>query len=204
MTTILSGEVVNTNQFGPGGPMDWDGSKLVDVISTHTDDRLAYTWKNNFSSFPPSRIDFHIISGSVMDIEKSYTLQTETMSADRLDEYGLLPFDVTIASDHLPKVTDLLLPMPVATNNEVENELRLAVFPNPVTDQCDVSFTLEKSGNVKLTLQTTNGQVVQDWYQRFPSGKQRVQINVHEIIPGLYNLTIATKDKFGSLKIIKE
>ncbi|HHM20418.1 MAG TPA: endonuclease/exonuclease/phosphatase family protein, partial [Bacteroidetes bacterium] len=67
LTTLLTGEVVNTAQYGPGGPLDWDDSNLEDVIGLHTDDRFAFTWRNNFSSFPPSRIDFQIVSGSVLE-----------------------------------------------------------------------------------------------------------------------------------------
>ena len=203
LTTLLSGEVVNSNQFGPGGPMDWDGSDLEDIISTHTDDRLAYTWKNNFSSFPPARIDFHIISGSVLEVEKSYTLQTETMSADRLNEYGLFPLDATTASDHLPKVSDLILPMPVATTETI-NDWELKIFPNPVTDVCEITFTLEESSEVLFILLNTAGELAQEWHYSLPSGDHRLTFDLRETIAGSYYLKVETNEKNGSLKIIKK
>ncbi|MEO1257866.1 MAG: endonuclease/exonuclease/phosphatase family protein [Bacteroidota bacterium] len=203
LTTILSGDVVNTTQFGLGGPMDWDGGDLVDVISTHTDDRLAYTWKNNFSSFPPSRIDFHIISGSAMDVDKSYTVQTESMSPERLEEYGLSPFDATFASDHLPKVTDLLLPMPVATS-DIAEDWGLTVFPNPSADNCWVAFSIENKNEIHFTLINSIGEVIKEWRQSYPAGKHQIQVELEDLTTGIYYLKLKTVEKNGSLKIMKK
>ena len=203
LTTLLTGETVNFNQFGPGGPMDWDNSDLKDVISLHTDDRFAFTWKNDFSSYPPSRLDFHIISGSVMEIEKAFTLQTETMTQAHLDQYGLLASDGHAASDHLPKVTDLLLPSPVAVSN-VENLFQLSVFPNPTNGIAQLDFSLERTSDVSFFLENANGAVLRQWKDRFRVGINSISFDLTALPKGFYFIKIKTEEGIGVVKLAKE
>ena len=109
LRTLVSGETVNVSEFGDGGPPDWDDSNLEDLLSVQTDKRTAYTWRNDGSSFSPGRLDFMIYTGSVMNVEKAYTLQTNVMPPERLAANGLLKGDTGLASDHLPKVADFTL-----------------------------------------------------------------------------------------------
>ena len=43
LTTLVTGEIINTQLFGNGGPPDWDETDLEDLISQQTDKRTAYT-----------------------------------------------------------------------------------------------------------------------------------------------------------------
>ena len=203
LTTLLTGQVVNTNQFGPGGPMDWDGSDLEDVISRHTDDRFAYTWKNNFSSYPPSRLDFHIISGSVMEVEKAFTLQTESMSPAHLAQYGLLASDGRAASDHLPKVTDLVLPSTVVVSG-VEARFQLSVFPNPTNGYCQIDFSLENASDVLFFLENEYGQVLRSWETHFTNGKLTFPLDLIDLPPGIYFLKVKADTGLSNYKLVKK
>ena len=104
--TIIEGDIQDTDSYGEGGFPDWDNSELEDVICRQTDKRMAYTWRNDNSEYPPGRLDFIFYTNSVMSTAKSFTLQTEIMSDERLENYGLQWDDTKEASDHFPVVAD--------------------------------------------------------------------------------------------------
>ena len=49
LTTLLTGDIVNNTIYGDDIEPDWDESDLNDVISFQADQRMAYTWENNYS-----------------------------------------------------------------------------------------------------------------------------------------------------------
>ncbi len=110
LTTLITGDIQNTGNFGSPAALDWDNTDLTDLISSQTDKRTAYTWRNDYGSHPPGRLDFMIYSDYSMTVEKAFTLQTEIMPQSRLDLYALQQFDTRTSSDHLPKVADFTLP----------------------------------------------------------------------------------------------
>lgn len=202
LTTLLTGDIVNNNQFGPGGTMDWDDSDLVDVIGRHTDERFAFTWENRFSSFPPSRIDYHIISGSVMSVDKSYTLQPKDMSSIRLNQYGLLSNDAEEASDHLPRVSDLILPNPVSTVDLVEKH-DFSVFPNPINDFCKIEMELQQPAAMAFTLQDASGRIIRKWEMTFSAGQQVFSFKMAGLASGVYFLKVGNGGDYGVVRLVK-
>jgi hypothetical protein len=112
--TIVDGIISDVNEFGIGGPPDWDGTSLGDAICRVTTHSSAHTWrKNNFNpgvgEYPPGRLDFVFYSNSVMSLEKSFTLDTGELSDEVLSEYGLSYYDTFNTSDHLPIVSDFII-----------------------------------------------------------------------------------------------
>lgn len=204
LTTLLTGDIVNSGIFGQDGPPDWDDSDLLDVLSLQADQRMAHTWENPFSSFPPSRIDFHIISNSVLEVEKSYTLSTRAMTAERRTQYGLLFNDTRFASDHLPKVTDLRVAEALA-NEEVENLLDgLSISPNPLLDKGLLSFESKWAGEATIIIQSAHGQVTNNFSQSIFKGKNTVELNFDELSKGAYFLKIEMNDTVQSIGFLKK
>lgn len=144
LTTLVTGEIINTQLFGQGGPPDWDNTDLEDLLSQQTDKRTAYTWRNDGSPFPPGRLDFMIYANSVMYVEKHFVIQTEVMSIERLNEYGFQQFDTRTASDHFPKVADFSLE--IITDVEEESGLpdfRLEQnYPNPFNPTTKIKYSI--------------------------------------------------------------
>jgi endonuclease/exonuclease/phosphatase family metal-dependent hydrolase len=133
LTTLVTGEIMNTQMFGDGAPPDWDETDLEDIIAQQTDKRTAYTWRNDNSSFPPGRLDFQIYSNSVMSMEKVFGIQTGVMSPARLAQYGLLQFDTRNASDHLPKVTDYSINLSTdVADNHIPVDFYLELLGNEI------------------------------------------------------------------------
>lgn len=106
LTTLLTGEIVDTGTFGTASPPDWDNSPWTDVVPRHTDANLTYTWRDDGDGYPAGRLDFMIYSDAVLNLEQGYVIQTEEMPAERLTPYGLLSSDTGTASDHFPMVGD--------------------------------------------------------------------------------------------------
>ncbi len=202
LTTLLTGEIVNTGQFGQGGPMNSNGSDLQDVISRHSDDRLAYTWRNDFSSFPPSRIDYHITS-EYLQVENTFTLETSSMSQARLNQYGLQSFDVAAASDHLPKVVDLSMILePLATTDDAF-ALDLIVSPNPNPGYFSLDFGIKNSQEIDFYLFDPTGRTIISWQESFTHGQHSIGFDISQQAPGIYFLKMKTKNGIAISKIIK-
>ena len=122
--TIIEGDIQDTDSYGEGGFPDWDNSELEDVICRQTDKRMAYTWRHDNSEYPPGRLDFIFYTNSVISTAKSFTLQTEIMSEERLENYNLLWNDTKEASDHFPVVADFnfLIDANCNFNGDINND----------------------------------------------------------------------------------
>jgi len=194
LTTLVTGDIINTQFFGNGGPPDWDGTELEDLFAQHTDKRTAYTWRNDNSSFPPGRLDFQIYSNSVMSVEKSFIIQTEIMSADRLTQYGLQQFDTRNASDHFPKITDYSF-IVTSVTAEVFHPMDFKLeqnYPNPFNPSTTIKFSIP---NVVSSFSLRTSLMVYDVL-----GNEIATLVNKELPPGRYEVTFsAGQDNFMTL-----
>ncbi len=186
LTTLLSGDIQDVNTFGQGAPPDWDNSNLEDLISRQSDKRMAYTWRNDWGSYPPGRLDFMIYSNSVLEVEKAYTLQTEIMPMYRLQSYGLDEYDTRNSSDHFPKVTDFTFKDISAIDMAEKPDLNLEVYPVPSTGIVNITSNL-KLGN--LNIYDSKGEIV---------GKEYIdaysyQLDSSQLPKGIYLIHIETE-----------
>lgn len=199
LTTLLTGQIVNTGQYGPGGPPDWDNTSLEDVIARQSDLRMAYTWSDDWSSYPPSRIDYHIFSNSAMSVSKSFTIRTEVMPPDRLTLYGLQQNDTGSASDHFPKVTDFVIPLLTASEEAAERGVDILVSPNPIYDQLKVSLLHASQREVEVTVLNAAGQ----WIAGQNATAGEVVFNTSTWPSGLYFIKIITGEQLLTKKVVK-
>ncbi len=105
--TLRTGEIVNTDRFGPAGAPDWDNSPLLDTRPRQTGTPMHTTWMNASSSFPPGRLDYAYVSDSVLEVVHEFVLNTPALSEEARSPYGLRADDTNTASDHLPVVIDV-------------------------------------------------------------------------------------------------
>jgi len=146
---LLTGSIQNTTTYGEGAPYDWDASYPSDSYCRQSDVRMAYTWQDDPTSYPPGRLDYMIYSDAVMHAEKSFTLNTGTMSQERLQTYGLNSLDSANASDHFPVVTDFAINAFSAsvTSNE---KIHFDYFPNPVQDVLHLRFKQKAERQIRV------------------------------------------------------
>jgi hypothetical protein len=202
LTTLLTGEIVNTSIYGNGGPLDWDGSDLTDAVSLHTDERMAYTWRDDSESFIPARIDYHIYSASKMEAKKAFTLRTESMPPARRALYGLQEFDTRNASDHLPKVTDFELPTSVNADNAEDRSLQLTAYPTPFNQYLTIQFPSIFSEFNRVYLRNGTGRIMKTLHLRNIPAPD-FTLDTADLPPGIYWVEIRTDRRVYFLKCLK-
>ena len=105
--TLRTGEIVNTDTFGPAAAPDWDGTDLLDTNPRQTAAPLHTTWIDASSAFPPGRLDYAFVTDSALEVVHEFVLNTAALSAEQRSAYGLRAEDTATASDHLPVVVDV-------------------------------------------------------------------------------------------------
>jgi hypothetical protein len=146
LTTLLSGQIVNTGQFGQPFIPDWDGTDFSDLLPRCVNLPMYFTWYSDFSSFSPGRLDFMIYSDSVIESLQQFILFTASLPPDTLSAYGLMAEDATSASDHLPVVGDFVVQNSLGSEtqaNAVPQSFELERnYPNPFNPETNIGFRL--------------------------------------------------------------
>lgn len=107
--SFIEGDIFDNNTYGQDFTPDWDGSVLEDANPYITGYPGNYTWNNPNGSYHPGKLDFMFYTGSVMQQQNGFVLDTEYLSSVDLANYNLSSNSTTIASDHLPVVIDFTL-----------------------------------------------------------------------------------------------
>jgi hypothetical protein len=81
---------------------------------------MAYTWREDANTYPPGHLDYFIYTDAVMDVAKSFVLETEEMAAGDLATYGLNSNDCIGASDHFPITADYILDMVILADTDLD------------------------------------------------------------------------------------
>ncbi len=121
LKTILTGEIINTDDYGFGGGMNWSNNELKDQVCMHIELPLSYTWRDinyDIGSYPYGRLDYIIFSDDVISSQKSFSVDTEFISQQSLNTNNLNNDDSS-GSDHLPITVDFDIPL---TLNQHEKE----------------------------------------------------------------------------------
>jgi len=179
LETALTGNIYENGSIS-GSPLDWNNGELTNLFASQTDLPVAYTWRNDFGSFPPGKLDYIIYSSSVMDIENSYIIQTETMSADKLNQYNLNLEATSTASDHFPIVADLNISTITGIANL--NEASFSVYPNPFEDLIFIDG--ENLENKSVKIYKANGRLV------FNGLMNESKLNLNTLDNGIYFMQI--------------
>ncbi len=163
VTTLLTGDILDNGTYGPDFAPDWDGSDLEEILSRQPTVRQSYTWYNEGSSYGPSHIDRITVTGSVMNLDKSYILHTTNLPASVLSAYGLNAGDSEIASDHIAHVLDMA---PTSVTTDVAGlvpfaGLQFTARPNPFNPTTNIAFELDSPGLVEIEIYDPAGRLVE-------------------------------------------
>lgn len=182
LETLLTGDIQNVGVYGNGAPYDWDGTNITDALPPQADVRMAYTWKDDGTTYLPGRLDYLLYSDVVMSAEKSFVLQTETMTSDRLNLYGLWANDTSEASDHFPVVTDFYIPNNISVSDENLDQIK--IYPNPVDGVLNLTPNINTTYAIEIyTIEGSNVFKIENLF-----GTHSIDLNY--LKSGLYVLLI--------------
>jgi len=86
--------------------------------------------------------------------------------------------------------------------SELNNDLRLRVFPNPATDIATVQFTLDKPGVTGIRVYDLPGNCVFTLEPvQYPAGMNKVELNLRKLNPGFYFVEISVNGHSNIHKI---
>jgi endonuclease/exonuclease/phosphatase family metal-dependent hydrolase len=113
LTTLLSGDIADEDEYGQDIVPDWDESGLADALPHHNGvGEDVYTWRDDTQAFNPGALDRILYTDSVILMENAFVLNTEIMTEAELGAAGLKAGDVMLDPktgryDHLPLVVDI-------------------------------------------------------------------------------------------------
>jgi exonuclease III len=195
--TLIEGDIMNENSFGSDFLPDWDNSFFEDAKPVTTGYPGSFTWKSNYSDYPAGRLDYILYSGSVLKIENTYTLNTDLLSRDILEEFQMNNEDSYNSSDHLPVVADFTLKDISATNN-IENESSsIDIYPNPTNEIVNVDINKSKVNINKILICNSEGIILKEIEIEKKIFYRDFTINISSFAPEDYYMIFV--DKSGKI-----
>ncbi len=94
----------------------------------------------------------------------------------------------------------------IASSNDLEiNKAGVAlVYPNPAKNSATISFSLQESTNVRVSIVNMQGQTISAIYNGYLNkGTQTLQANVSSLASGTYNVLIQAGSKSSYIKLVK-
>ncbi|WP_175455613.1 T9SS type A sorting domain-containing protein [Winogradskyella thalassocola] len=196
LTTLKTGDIQDTLTYGAGAPLDWDDTDLKEENCLQSDLRMAYTWRSDDQGFPPGKLDYIIFSDYTLTAEKSFVLQTEVMSLERLALYNLNSFDTASASDHFPVITDFSINENLSTPHH--NLTDSVIYPNPTNGS--ITIGLKSYDNYQIQVLNTLGNVL---VTKNINAKS-TELNLESLPSGFYIIVIQNSEGNSvSHKLIK-
>jgi endonuclease/exonuclease/phosphatase family metal-dependent hydrolase len=206
--TLRTGDIEDESQYGEDFLPDWDESPVVDLFPRHTHKRMGYTWRKDWSSYNPGKLDYIFYSDFMIDTGKSFIVNTLAMDEVTLDEYGLQWDDTQEASDHLPIVFDIegIIISDGAIDDENDLPDQFAIlnhYPNPFNPKTTLSMEMNVREAVTIEIVDINGRLIESVYSGL------LDIRIHEFVwdgtnqsSGIYFIKVQSGDSFQTRKMI--
>ncbi len=214
--TLLTGDIFDEGMFGADFSPDWDGSDLEDAKPYTTNQPMTFTWYDERSSFSPGRLDYIIYSGSVLNLQNSFSLFTKSLQPDTLSLYNLEEDDSVIASDHLPLVADFtfkdITRVEGSSSRTPDNFFLEQNYPNPFNPATKIRYKVPGSvrgeevsaeRRVKLTVYDVLGREIRILVnEKQNPGEYEVEFDANNLPSGVYIYRIQSNDFVQAKKMI--
>lgn len=82
--------------------------------------------------------------------------------------------------------------VPLGVTNVTAGINAVRLFPNPANEQSTLTFSLQESSNVQITVTDVVGRTVYTAAQQMAAGNQQLTIPTANLTPGLYNVKLQT------------
>jgi hypothetical protein len=86
--------------------------------------------------------------------------------------------------------------------SELNNDLRLRVFPNPASDKTNLSFTLDKPGKTTVKISNVMGHCLYNTKDvQYPAGQNKITLDLSHLNQGLYFVEVSVNGRTNTHKI---
>ena len=204
LITLTEGDIVDESTFGNDFSLDWDNTPIADLFSRHSHKRMGYTWRWDYSSYSPGKLDYILYSDSALDTSKHFVVNTLTMDSLSLSMLGLDAMDSYNSSDHSPRVLDIrpqqfssILDEFVPSNIKIEHP-----YPNPFNPNTEIKIELNLPTDVSIEMIDIQGRYVKSVLKKyFSSGEHTIKINSDGLSNGIYFLSVKTEKFQRTFKV---
>ncbi len=206
--TLRTGDIEDESEYGEDFLPDWDESPVVDLFPRHTHKRMGYTWRKDWSSYNPGKLDYIFYSDFMIDTGKSFIVNTLAMDEVTLDEYGLQWDDTQEASDHLPIVFDIegIIISDGAIDDENNLPDQFAIlnhYPNPFNPKTTISVEMNAKEVATIQIVDISGRLVETLYSgQLDNGIHEFEWNGTHHVSGVYFIKVQSGDSFQTRKMI--
>ena len=107
---FLIGDIANNATYGADSPPDWDGTAMTEARSADPFTGDTDTW-NSSTTNPSVRFDRLYYSDSATSLGAKFIFNPRTMTSTIRGIIGVNQTDVSTATDHLPVVFDVQVPL---------------------------------------------------------------------------------------------
>ena len=174
--------IIHYTELSGADPDDATADLIITIID---ETKNGFISKSGVPLGPGDTFKFTDINGSAIaytntnpDADDDYF--TFTVTDGRGGLLGTPKFNIVIDEDAVTSVNDLTL------------ENRMALFPNPVADQLNVSFNLPVSSDATLIVSDVQGRVLGQ--QRLKQNADLFQIDLNGLMNGVYFITVKSAE----------
>ncbi|GJM33734.1 MAG: hypothetical protein DHS20C18_27350 [Saprospiraceae bacterium] len=151
-------------------------------------------------------VDTSVIMGSCLNVNADIQLDTDTLTGLPLEPTQLFIRVTTRLTSDAPGDFGLQIIGDIVSGvNDLDFLKELSFFPNPVSEMAALRFNLEESNMVSTRIMNTLGQEVRSAnHGQLASGQHSLEMNLHDLQPGIYLLNISNGSQQQNLKFIKQ
>ena len=156
----------------------------IDLLSNYCDTGFAFNIGFDDES-QSTNIPCPFITGGVYQPEEPLSVFA---GESTMGTWRILIFDQGVDGQLDNWELEICFPERFVNTQEVtENLQALKLFPNPVSQQVQVQFELEKGGSYQLRLTNIAGQIIEQLdLDNLPQGSQQLEVEVQDWVPGMY------------------
>jgi len=169
---------------------------FIEVFTPSEDGRIIYRFDTKFDSTSTyGKMKHRPVGLEYMGNDfKSILLSFPLYYMDTSDARDFLHYVMTEKFTH---------PVGIKPSNPAKSFV-INVYPNPVRNECNITFTIERPGPVKLTLLSIQGQILQTLLEdKLEQGTHRLHFNTGILAPGIYQLMIRYREGCAVKKMVK-
>ncbi|MGN6569330.1 MAG: Omp28-related outer membrane protein [Flavipsychrobacter sp.] len=169
---------------GGQGPMGGFESKASDVV--------GQVYNHVARSITPSVTGTSGVLPTSMSATSTYDATLTASLADGWVSSNMHAIVMLIRNSDGQVLNTQSTTVPLGVTNVTAGINAVRLFPNPATEQSTLTFGLQESSNVQITVTDVVGRTVYTAAQQMSAGNQQVTIPTANLTPGLYNVKLQT------------